>query len=118
VHGVDALAWSFHGTTDGASAQVRDASTFPLLATLHYLVRSNGCARVVESGTFRGISTACIASAVAHRDGGRVVSFDPHHHPERDALFAALHAPIRACIEPRPVDALAGMTAALEAHEV
>ena len=32
-------------------------------ANLHYLVRSNGCVRVIEAGTARGVSAACLASA-------------------------------------------------------
>ena len=66
-HGVNALAWSFYGLTSGDSAVVKDPSTMPLLATLHYVIRANGCVRVLETGTARGISAACLASAVAHR---------------------------------------------------
>ena len=43
---------------------------FPLLAALHYLIRSNGVVRVIETGTARGVSAACLASAVAHRSAG------------------------------------------------
>jgi hypothetical protein len=62
--GMDALAWSFYGTTDGQWGIVHDASVFPLFAALHYLVRANGFMCVIESGTARGISTACLASAI------------------------------------------------------
>jgi len=116
-HGLDALAWSFYGTTDARTALVRDPVTLPLLALLHYLVRSNGCVRVLEAGTARGVSAACLASAVAHRTGARVVTFDPHHHPERMELWAALPKKMRACIEARTIGSLEGMTAALQAGE-
>jgi predicted O-methyltransferase YrrM len=116
-HGVNGLAWSFYGLTSGDSAAVRDPSTLPLLAALHYLIRANGCVRVIETGTARGISTACLASAVAHRDGGLVVTLDPFLHPGREELWATLPESFRVCIEPRQMDSLAGMRAALEAGE-
>ena len=117
VYGMDALAWSFYGTTDGGSADVRDASVFPLLAALHYLIRSNGCVRVLESGTARGISAACIASAIAHRPGARVVTLDPQTYAEREELWSVLPAKMRECIEAREVDGLKGMTDAIDAGE-
>ncbi len=116
-YGLTGLAWSFYGLSDGQHAAVRDPSTLPLLATLHYLIRSNGCVRVLETGTARGISTACLASAVAPRPAGRVVTFDPYLHDGREELWAALPERWQACIEPRRVDSLAGMRAALEAGE-
>ena len=116
-YGLKGLAWSFYGLSDGEGAAVRDPSVLPLLATLHYLVRSNGCVRVLETGTARGISTACLASAVAHRVGGRVVTMDPHLHAGREELWATLPGHVQACIEPRFVDSLAGMQAALDAGE-
>lgn len=116
-HGLRALAWSFYGRADAQHAAVADPATFPLLALLHYLVRANGCVRVLETGTARGVSAACLASAVAHRRGGRVVTFDPAVFPERETLWAALPAVQRHCIEPRAVDSLAGMAAALAAGE-
>ena len=111
------MAWSFYGTTDGASAAFADTSTFPLLALLHYLIRSNGAARVLETGTARGVSAACLASAVAHRAGGRVVTFDPYDHPERHALWDTLPAGMRGCIEERRTGSIEGMTAAIAAGE-
>ncbi|MDQ3917701.1 MAG: NPCBM/NEW2 domain-containing protein [Acidobacteriota bacterium] len=116
-HGLKGLAWSFYGTADGETARVADPSVFPLLGLLHYLVRSNGCARVIEAGTARGVSTACLASAVAHREGGRVVTFDPYPHPEREELWAALPAAMRDCIERRATGSLEGMAEALAAGE-
>lgn len=116
VEGADALRWSFYGTTDDSFA-VRDISVFPLLATLHYLIRSNGCVRVVEAGTARGVSAACIASAIAHREGARLVTFDPIPEAARDRLWGALPLRMRACIEPRAVDSVAGMTASLGTGE-
>jgi len=116
-YGLTALAWSFYGTTDARTAQVRDPATLPLLALLHYLIRSNGCVRVLETGTARGVSAACLASAVAHRIDGRVVTFDPYTYPERTELWAALPEHMRACIESRTIGSLEGMTAASQAGE-
>jgi predicted O-methyltransferase YrrM len=117
VYGLRAMAWSFYGTTDGTAAFVRDPSTLPLLALLHYLIRANGCVRVLESGTARGVSAACLASAVAHRPGACVTTFDPYAHEERAELWAALPAAFRDCIEERRVGSLEGMAAALDAGE-
>jgi predicted O-methyltransferase YrrM len=111
------LAWSFYGTTDARTARVNDPTTLPLLAMLHYLIRSNGCVRVMETGTARGISAACLASAVAHRPDARVVTFDPYPHQLRAELWAALPEAMSACIEPRTVGSLEGMAAALQAAE-
>lgn len=116
-YGLSALAWSFYGVTDGTTGRVRDASVFPLFATLHYLVRANGCERVIETGTARGISAGCLASAVAHRNQGRVVTLDPYLHEGREELWATLPESFSRRIEPRLVDALQGMEAALEAGE-
>jgi predicted O-methyltransferase YrrM len=116
-HGLDSMAWSFYGTTDGGSARVADASVFPLFATLHYLIRGNGCTSVLECGTARGVSAGCIASAVAHRSGGRVVTLDYEAWPQREAFWKALPESMRACIEPRQTGSLEGMRAALEAGE-
>ena len=115
--GTNVLAWSFYGTSDARGARVADRDVFPLLALLHYLVRSEGAVRVLECGTAKGVSAACLASAVAHRSSPRVVTFDPYPHAEREPLWASLPAPMRACIEPRNVDSLAGMTQALELEE-
>ena len=117
VYGMSALAWSFYGLTDATGAAVRDASTWPLLAALHYLVRANGCVRVLETGTARGVSAACLASAVAHRDGGRVVTLDPCAHAGREDLWGCLPAPLRGCIEARNVDAIGGMQDSIAAGE-
>jgi predicted O-methyltransferase YrrM len=116
-HGTGALTWSFYGKRDAASARVRDPSMLPVFALVHYLVRAQGCIRVLETGTARGVSAACLASAVAHRDGGRVVTFDPWPGEGRAALWAALPEQMGACIEARAVDSLAGMHAALAAGE-
>ena len=90
----------------------------PLLATLHYLIRANGCVRVLETGTARGISAACLASAVAHRIGGarrhaRSVLFEG-----REELWAMLPESFRSCIESRRIGSLEGMRMALDAGEV
>ena len=57
-YGLRYLAWSFYGTTDGRNAWVRDSATLPILALLHYLIRANGCVRVLEAGTAKGVSAA------------------------------------------------------------
>jgi predicted O-methyltransferase YrrM len=116
ITGVAGLRESFYGTTDDGVA-VADVSVFPLLATLHYLIRSNGCIRVVECGTGQGVSAACIASAIAHRDGARVVTFDVSVGDDRDALWSTLPQRMQACIEARTIDSIAGLRAALEAGE-
>ncbi|HLK88358.1 MAG TPA: CmcI family methyltransferase [Polyangia bacterium] len=113
--GVSAMQWSFYGVAEGDSARVADSSVFPLLALLHYLVRSNGCTRILEAGTAAGVSAACLASAVAHRDGGRVVTFDPWDHPRRAALWSRLPANIRARIDERREGSIEGMTSELAA---
>ncbi len=115
--GMGALAWSFYGTTDASGARVGDSSTLPLFAMLHYLVRANGCVRVLETGTARGVSAACLASAVAHRHGGRVVTFDPADYPLREELWAALPDEMRACLDFRCTGSLEGMAACIEAGE-
>jgi predicted O-methyltransferase YrrM len=119
AHGAGTMAWSFYGTPEGRSSHIPDADsgTMPLLALLHYLIRSNGCVRVLETGTARGVSAACMASAIARRTGARVVSFDPCHYPERDALWAALPQEMRGCLEARLVGSLEGMAAALARGE-
>jgi predicted O-methyltransferase YrrM len=115
--GVSALAWSFYGTADAKDARIHDPGAFPLLALLHYLVRANGCTRVLETGTARGVSAACLASAVAHRAEPLVVTFDPYPHGEAYELWAALPASMRNCVELRVTDSLAGMDAAIAAGE-
>jgi hypothetical protein len=116
-HGLRALAWSLYGTCDGRTGRVPDPSIFPLLALLHYIIRANGCVRVLETGTAKGVSAACLASAVAFRPGGRVVTFDPCPHAERTELWAALPAMLQACIEERSIASLEGMAAALQVGE-
>jgi len=117
TYGLDGLAWSFYSSVANQSAHVRDTSVLPLLATLHYLFRSQGCVRVLETGTARGVSTACIASALMHRDGGRVVTLDPATYEGRYALWDVLPPEMRACIEERRVPSTDGMLAALAAGE-
>nr|HET6901520.1 class I SAM-dependent methyltransferase [Ktedonobacteraceae bacterium] len=116
-YGLSSLAWSFYGTSDALTAHVADGDTFPLFALLHYMIRANGCVSVLETGTARGVSAACLASAVAHRAGARVVSFDVATYAERIDLWAALPETMRQCIEYRASDSLAGMAAALAADE-
>lgn len=113
--GVSALQWSFYGVAEGDGARVADSSVFPLLALLHYLVRSNGCTRIIEAGTAAGVSAACLASAVAHREGGRVVTFDPWDHPRRAALWSLLPPQIRGCLDERRESSIEGMMAELDA---
>lgn len=114
-YGVAGLALSFY--THGEYARVPDPSVLPVLALLHYLIRAGGCVSVLETGTARGVSAACIASAVSHRAGARVVSFDPYTMPGRDELWAALPEQMRTCIEQRRVDSIDGLRAALTSGE-
>lgn len=116
-HGRSALAWSFYGTTDARDGRVADPSVFPLFALLHYLVRANGCTRVLETGTARGVSAACLASAVAHRPDAAVVTLDVTAFAERETLWDALPPAMRACIDARRGDSLALMDAALARGE-
>jgi predicted O-methyltransferase YrrM len=116
-HGLAGLERSFYGTWDQDGGRVRDPSTLPVLALLHYLIRADGCVRVLETGTMHGVSAACLASAVAHRPAGRVVSFDPFDYPGRAELWASLPDRMRAAIEPRRIDSLEGLAAALGAGE-
>lgn len=112
-HGTQALTWSFYGTADAKSAYINDSSTFPLFGLLHYLIRSNGCTRVIETGTARGVSTAVLASAVAHRPNGRVVTMDINPLPARLDLWASLADNAGGRIEQRVCDSLVGMQTAL-----
>jgi predicted O-methyltransferase YrrM len=116
-HGTDALAWSFYGTTDARGGRVRDPSGFPLLGALHYLVRSNGCVRVLETGTAKGVSAACLASAVAHREGGRVVTIDLVDDPLRLDLWTQLPEAMRTCINARRAECVDEMQRLLAAGE-
>jgi predicted O-methyltransferase YrrM len=72
---------------------------------------------VLETGTAKGVSAACLASAVAHRNHARVVSFDPYAQPEAADLWALLPEEMRAVIELRGVDSLGGMREAIEDGE-
>lgn len=116
-YGLDAMAWSFYGTPDARHARVNDPATFSLYATLHHLVRTNGCHRVVETGTARGVSAACLASAIAHHDDAQVVTLDRCIFPERATLWAALPAAVRRAIEPRQVDVFDGLQTAINQGE-
>jgi predicted O-methyltransferase YrrM len=114
-YGIPALAWSFYGTTDGVGARVRDPSMLPVLGALHYLVRANACASFIETGTARGVSAACLASALAHRPRAQLITFDPLVLPEREELWGSLPVEMRACIDARRGDSLAGMRELVDA---
>jgi len=116
-YGLGGLTLSFYTIQEDEYARTRDPSVLPVLALLHYLVRAAGCASVLETGTARGVSAACLASAVAHRPRARVVSFDPLETPGRSELWAVLPTPMQACIEQRRVDSVDGLRAALELGE-
>lgn len=116
-YGLRAMAWSFYGTADAKNGRVNDTGSFPLFAALHALLRANGCVRVVETGTARGVSAACMASAIAHRAEPRLVTFDPTLQPEANDLWAALPHAVRSVIEPRATGSLEGMRASIEAGE-
>jgi predicted O-methyltransferase YrrM len=117
VNGTSALAWSFYGLTNATEAYVRDASTLPLLGALHYIIRANGCVRVLETGTARGVSAACLASAIAHREDGLVVTLDSYEHAGREELWGILPQAFRRCIEPRHVDSIHGLQDAIASEE-
>jgi predicted O-methyltransferase YrrM len=116
AHGVDRLEGSFHGSADGTTGQL-SVLDFPLYAALAALITANGCRRVFETGTYRGISAACLAAAVAGEHDARVVTFDPAPQAESAHLWMLLPPRLRECIELRRQDALAGMSAALAAGE-
>lgn len=116
-HGRDALAWSFYGTTDGQHGRVADPCGFPLFAALHAIVKANGCERILETGTARGISAGCLAAAIAHRQAPQVVTMDVYTFPERDDFWSRLPPPVRDCIEARSIDSLAGMRQSLARGE-
>jgi hypothetical protein len=46
--GLSSLAW-FYGTRDARNARVAYVVTLPQLALLHYLIRSNGAIKVIET---------------------------------------------------------------------
>ena len=115
--GLTALEQSFYGTWEQPGSRVRDPSMMPVLALLHYLIRANGSVRVLETGTMNGVSAACIASAVAHRPGGMVVTFDPFEYSGRAELWASPPDRMRDAIDPRRTDSIEGLRAALEAGE-
>lgn len=115
-YGKSALAWSFYGTSDARNGSVADPSVFPLFGLLHYILRSNGAARVLETGTARGVSAACMASAVAHRPNAAIVTLDLEASAERETLWDALPA-ARACIEARRGDSIALMDQAIRDGE-
>jgi predicted O-methyltransferase YrrM len=117
MRGMGALTWSSCGEPERYSDQTREVSTLPVLALLHYLLRSNGCVRMIQIGTGRGISAACMASAVAHRAGARVVTIGPRHFPDRDDLWAALPVAMRSCLEARLIGSLEGMRCAMDNGE-
>jgi predicted O-methyltransferase YrrM len=115
--GLSVLARSFYGVADGDTAGVSHRSTFSMFAALHYLIHTTGCVRVLETATGRGLSAACLASSVSHRQGAKVVTIDNQVDPEREDFWAMLPPNIRACIETRLIDAAEGLTGALKAGE-
>ena len=115
--GRDALAWSFYGLPDGSTGTKCNASEFTLFAALHSLIRSNGCRRVIETGTARGISAACLACAVSQWPGSKVVTVDIGVWPERESLWLNLPSSARECIEPRQEDAITCLREAVENRE-
>ena len=115
-HGVSGLAPSPDGRARH-TAQARDPSVFPELALLHYLIRASGFATVLETGTGQGVATACLASAVSHRSGARVVSLDAGESRGRAELWDALPEAMRDCIEQRAVDPIVGLRQAVKDGE-
>ncbi len=116
-YGLSGLRFSPPEGREPGDVGARDPSVVPVLALLHYLIRANDCTAVLESSTARGISAACLASAVSHRPGARVVTFDPHEMAGRDELWAALPAVMGGCIEQREEDSLKGLRRAVRRGE-
>src|SRR5579871_1118539 len=116
-YGSAALSSSFNGTSNGHSTHGTEYLT-SLLSTLHNLIGTNGCVRVLETGTAMGVSAACLASSVAHRTGGCVVTMDPHDREERKALWETLPTALRSCIEERRIGSIEGMAAAVDSGEI
>ncbi|MGL4464097.1 MAG: class I SAM-dependent methyltransferase [Planctomycetia bacterium] len=71
----------------------------------------------METGTAGGVSSACLATAVAHRPESRVVTIDNGVFPDREPLWRLLPDSVRRIIEPRQADSIAGLKAALESAE-
>jgi cephalosporin hydroxylase len=107
--GQSAMSWTFYGTGDARTAFIPDPDVMSKLAWLHHLVRSNGYSRILESGTGLGVSTACIASAVADRSQAKVVTIDLMARPQREVLWQLCSPELRACIDARTGDALEGL---------
>lgn len=116
-HGSGILGWSFHTSLDGRKAHCRDWTTFPLFGTLYYLIRANGCLRVLESGTGYGISSGVMACALADRPDAQVVTLDNNPQRDRRAFWATLPVEATSRIVQRVGDSLALMRQALEAGE-
>jgi predicted O-methyltransferase YrrM len=110
-HGSEAFRRSFYGTFDARSSRVADPGTVSLLGFLYNLVRSTGAVQVLETGTARGVSAACMACAVHDRPGGRVVTIDVDPEPDRLELWGMLPASVRDCIEEIRGDSLAVLPA-------
>lgn len=89
-HGEDALAWSFYGTQDGRGGVASKSGGYPAFEAVYALLRAEGVARVVETGTARGVSTALLACAVAGRPGAQVLTIDPAMRPDRNDLWGLL----------------------------
>lgn len=115
--GAERMRWTFYGTADGHSAVVRDPDWFSLYAVLFSLIRANGCSRVLETGTFRGVSSACMASAIADRPGAALTTFDPEICAERADLWHLLPQRVLGCIHPHNTDGVEGMNKCLDAGQ-
>jgi hypothetical protein len=115
--GLAGLSDTFYGNRFGVPPRVRDPATCSLWGTLFHLIRSHGCTRVLETGTSRGISAGCLASAVVDRRGSRVVTVDVEPPPERHDFWRLLPGDTQAVIEQRRGDSLAILAAAREAGE-
>lgn len=104
--GHSAMAWSFYGQPDGGAGRNCNPERFSLYETLYSIVRSNGCRRVIETGTARGISAACLATAVSCWPDAAVVTIDVGIWPEREGLWQSLPLAVQSCIYPRQDDAI------------
>lgn len=117
-HGLPVLAWSFYGTSDGRSAKVKDYPEYGLYQTLFSVIRNNGCSRVLETGTARGISTSCIATSISKFDNPVVVTLDTTVFPERNEIWGMLPQQVQESIEARQVESIQGMNEAIQRDEL
>jgi len=117
LKGETGLDGTFYGNMFQVAPRVRDPGTCSLWGTLFHVIRAHGCAKVLETGTFCGISTGCLASAVVDRAGAQVVTIDVDPQPDRHEFWQLLPKDTKSILEERRLDSLAALAAALETGE-